>query len=107
MSCLVVVDRYHWIPVGLIALREVVITGFRSYWVKHNRAVPARKSGKYKSIVQGLALQAALFPPLVEANFIVTAFLWFAVAFTLYSGGRYLADGSSATRVSGNIDEQV
>lgn len=107
MICLVVVDRYHWIPVALIAVREVVITGFRSYWVKHNRAVPARKSGKYKSIVQGLALQVALFPTLVDADLFVTAMLWFAVAFTLYSGGRYLADGSAATRVSGNIDEQV
>ena len=107
MICLVAVDRYHWIPVALIALREVVITGFRSYWVKHNRAVPARKSGKYKSIVQGLALQAALFPPLVNADLVVDAMLWFAVAFTLYSGGRYLADGSASTRLSGNIDERM
>lgn len=107
MICLVVVDRYSWIPVALIAVREVVITGFRSYWVKHNRAVPARKSGKYKSIVQGLALQAALFPPFVNLDIVVTAMLWFAVAFTLYSGARYLADGSGATRTSGNIDERV
>ncbi len=106
MACLVVVDRYHWIPVALITLREMVITGFRSYWVKHNRAVPARKSGKYKSIVQGLALQAALFPPFVDVKFLVTAMLWFAVGFTLYSGGRYLLDGSEATRKSGNIDEK-
>ena len=107
MICLVAVDRYHWIPVALITVREIVITGFRSYWVKHNRAVPARKSGKYKSIVQGLALQAALFPPFVDTDLIVNAMLWFAVAFTLYSGGRYLADGSASTRLSGNIDEQV
>ena len=107
MICLVVVDRYSWIPVALIAVREVVITGFRSYWVKHNRAVPARKSGKYKSIVQGLALLAALFPPFVNLDIVVTAMLWFAVAFTLYSGARYLADGSGATRTSGNIDERV
>lgn len=107
LICFVAVDRFHWLPAALIIIREVVITGFRSYWVKRNRAVPARKSGKYKSIVQGLALQAALFPPLLDADGIVTAMLWFAVAFTLYSGGRYLADGSSATRLSGNIDEQV
>ncbi len=105
MACLVAVGRYHWIPVALITVREIVITGFRSYWVKHNRAVPARKSGKYKSIVQGLALQAALFPPLVDVAFVVTAMLWFAVGFTLYSGGRYLVDGSASTRTSGNIDE--
>lgn len=107
MACLVVVDRYHWIPVALITIREIVITGFRSYWVKHNRAVPARKSGKYKSIVQGLALQAALLPSLVGVNVVVIVLLWFAVGFTLYSGGRYLLDGSASTRTSGNIDERV
>lgn len=103
--CLVIVDRYHWIPVALIVIREVVITGFRSYWVKRNRAVPARKSGKYKSIVQGLALLAALFPPFADADIVVIGLLWFGVAFTLYSGARYLADGSAATRTSGDIDE--
>ncbi len=107
MSCLVVVDRFHWIPVALIVIREIVITGFRSYWVKHNRAVPARKSGKYKSIVQGLALLAALFPPLLDFDLVVNVMLWSAVAFTLYSGGRYLLDGSAATRTSGNIDEKA
>jgi len=107
MFCLVAVDRYGWIPVALITIREVVITGFRSYWVKHNRAVPARKLGKWKSIFQGVALQAALFPPFVDAELIVQALLWFVVAFTLYSGLRYLLDGATATRVSGNIDEKV
>ncbi len=106
MFCFVAVDRYGWIPVALITVREAVITGFRSYWVKRNRAVPARKLGKWKSIIQGVALQAALLPPLVDAEFVVQALLWFAVAFTLYSGLRYLLDGAAATRVSGDIDDK-
>jgi CDP-diacylglycerol--glycerol-3-phosphate 3-phosphatidyltransferase len=106
MFCLVAVDRYGWIPVALITIREVVITGFRSYWVRKNRAVPARTLGKYKSIVQGLALQAALFPPLKNADLVVSAALWIAVAFTLYSGWLYLMDGSAATRASGNLNEK-
>lgn len=105
MVCLVIVDRYSWIPVALIAIRELVITVFRSYWVKQNRAVPARKLGKWKSIFQGVALQLALFPPFEDADVIVQAGLWFAVAFTLYSGLQYLLDGSAATRLSGNINE--
>ena len=107
MFCLVAVDRYNWIPVALIFVREIVITGFRSYWVKKNRVVPARKLGKYKSIFQGLALQAALFPPFLDQEFIVQFALWFAVGFTLYSGLRYLIDGSAATRTSGNINEKT
>lgn len=105
MFCLVAVDRYGWIPVGLIAIREMVITAFRSYWVRKNRAVPARTLGKYKSIVQGLALQAALFPPFENADLVVNGALWLAVAFTLYSGWLYLLDGSAATRASGNLNE--
>ena len=107
LICFVAVDRFNWIPAALIIIRELVITGYRSYWVKRNRAVPARKSGKFKSIVQGLALLAALFPPLLDLNIVVDVMLWFAVAFTLYSGARYLVDGSAATRLSGNIDEQA
>jgi len=106
MYCLVAVDRYGWIPVALITIREVVITGFRSYWVRKNRAVPARTLGKYKSIVQGLALLAALFPPFKDAEIVVAAALWLAVAFTLYSGWLYLMDGSAATRLSGNLNER-
>ncbi len=105
MVCLAVVDRYHWIPVALVAIREVVITGFRSYWVKKNRVVPARKLGKWKSIFQGVALQLALFPPFENTDVVVQIGLWFAVGFTLYSGLRYLLDGSASTRLSGNIDE--
>ena len=107
MFCLVAVDRYGWIPVALITIREALITVFRSYWVKHNRAVPARKLGKWKSIFQGIALQAALFPPFINLEWLVQALLWFVVAFTLYSGLRYLLDGAASTRVSGDIDEKV
>lgn len=106
MFCFVAVNRYGWIPVALVTIREIVITGFRSYWVKRNRTVPARKLGKWKSIVQGVALQAALLPPLVDAEFVVQTLLWFAVAFTLYSGLRYLLDGAAATRASGDIDDE-
>ncbi|MGI9607717.1 MAG: CDP-diacylglycerol--glycerol-3-phosphate 3-phosphatidyltransferase [Acidimicrobiales bacterium] len=105
MFCLVAVDRYGWIPVALITVREAGITVYRSYWVRQGRTVPARTLGKYKSIIQGLALIAAVFPPWESSNLIVPALLWLAVAFTLYSGLMYLIDGSAATRASGNLNE--
>lgn len=107
MACFVVVDRYSVIPVVLTWIRELVITGFRSYWVRLGRSVPARKLGKWKSIIQGVALQAALFPPFLDVDWLVIGLLWVAVGVTLYSGLRYLLDGSATTRVSGNIDEKV
>lgn len=105
MFCLVAVDRYGWIPVALVTVRELVITLYRSYWVRKGLAVPARTTAKYKSIIQGLALAAAVFPPWETEQTLVNALLWIAVAFTVYSGALYLFDGSAATRTSGNLNE--
>ena len=102
---LVVVERFHWFPVVLIAARELAITGFRTYFVRQGLAVPARTLGKYKSLFQGFALLAAVFPPWQNQDLIVGILLWAAVAFTLYSGLLYLLDGSSATRTSGSLSE--
>ncbi len=105
MFCLVTVERYGWVPVALVTLRELVITMYRSYWVRQGLAVPARTTAKYKSLVQGVALAAAVFPPWEDQRPLITAMLWVAVAFTLYSGTLYLVDGSAATRTSGNLNE--
>jgi len=105
MFCLFAVDRYGWIPVALVTIRELVITLFRSYWVRKGLAVPARTTAKYKSIIQGLALAAAVFPPWEDRQTLIDVLLWIAVVFTLYSGALYLFDGSAATRTSGNLNE--
>lgn len=105
MFCLVAVDRYGWLPVALITIREIVITLYRTYWVRKGLAVPARTTAKYKSLIQGLAAAAAVFPPWENNETIIDLMLWLAVAFTLYSGALYLFDGSAATRTSGNLNE--
>ncbi len=98
---LVGIDRFHWLPVALIAAREVGIMVYRSYWGRQGLAVPARRSAKYKTFVQGTAIAAALCPALDGALWVADALLWFAVAFTLYSGLQYALDGRSALRVTG------
>lgn len=105
MFCLLAVDRYGWIPVALVTFRELVITVFRSYFVRHGLAVPARTTAKYKSIIQGVALAAAVFPPWETNDVLIDTLLWVAVAFTLYSGALYLFDGSAATRTSGDLND--
>ena len=105
LFCLVAVERFWWVPVALITVREIVITVFRSYWVRRGRAGPARTLGKYKSLIQGLAIAAAVFPLWMDQDLIVGVLLWAAVAFTLYSGALYLIDGSAATRSSGDLHE--
>ncbi len=101
LAVLVAIDRFWWLPVALIAVREVAIMVYRSYWSRRNLAIPARTSAKYKTFVQGLAIAAALCPPLDASPWVADVLLWFAVAFTLYSGLQYAWDGQSALRVTG------
>ena len=99
--CLVSVDRYHWVPVALLALREAVITGYRLVLARQGLAVPARRSAKWKTTVQGLALMLAVTPPLEDADVAVAAALWVAVAVTLVTGAQYLLDGTRAASTTG------
>ena len=92
--CLVSVERYWWLPVMLIAVRELGITAWRTRWASEGVSIPARQSAKYKTFVQATAFSLAVFPPLKNADLIVAAALWVAVAFTLVTGVQYIWDGT-------------
>ncbi len=98
---LVWLGRFSWIPVTLIAVREVAIMVYRSYWGRRGLTIPARQSAKYKTLVQGLALALALCPPLEPYPWVADTALWLAVAFTLVSGLQYALDGRDALRATG------
>lgn len=98
---LVWLDRFGWIPITLIAVREVAIMAYRSYWGRRGLAIPARKSAKYKTLVQGVALAAAMCPALDGALWVADTLLWLAVAFTLFSGLQYALDGQGSLRTTG------
>ena len=100
-AVLVSIGRFHWLPVAIIAVRELAITVYRSYWGRRGLAIPARKSGKYKTFVQGIAVAAAICPALDGSLWVADVLLWFAVAFTVYSGIQYAMDGRSALRLTG------
>lgn len=100
--CLVEVQRYWWVPVTLMAVRELGITAWRTRLARDGLSVPARRSAKYKTLVQGLALAVALFPPAEEADTLVAASLWVAVVFTLVTGLQYVIDGQAATSRTGD-----
>ncbi len=99
---LVAIGRFGWIPVMLITIREVGIQLYRSYWSRRGLSIPARPSAKYKTLVQSLALLAAVFPPLESQPWVADWLLWLAVAFTLVSGAQYLIDGRDALRTGGS-----
>lgn len=98
---LVSIGRFGWIPMVIITVREVGIQAYRSYWGRHGLAIPARTSAKYKTLVQGVALAAAMCPPLEDYPWVADTLLWVAVVFTVVSGMQYVLDGRDALRTTG------
>ena len=99
--CLVEVERFHLLPVALLALREIFITFYRLLMARKGLSIPARKSAKWKTTVQGLALMVAVVPWLENSQWFVDFGLWVAVVFTVASGIQYLMDGILATSTTG------
>lgn len=100
--CLVAVERYWWVPVTIMAVRELGITAWRSRWAREGLALPARKSAKYKTVVQGIALAAAVMPTLEDQDTAIAVLLWIAVVWTVVTGIQYLIDGQNALSRSGD-----
>ncbi len=96
MLALVVAGRVWWVPVALIAVREVAISVYRAQLGRQGLAVPAGPLGKAKTVVQGLAIAVVVFPPTGGYQAVATAMLWAAVALTWVSGAQYLLDGRGA-----------
>jgi len=99
--CLVSVGRYWWLPVAIMTVRELGITAWRTRWAREGLAIPARKSAKYKTFVQGGALAMAVMPTLETADTAIAVALWVAVAWTVVTGIQYLLDGQNATSPTG------
>lgn len=100
--CLVAVDRYWWVPVTIMAVRELGITAWRSRWAREGLALPARRSAKYKTFIQGVALAAAVMPTLEAEDTAIDVLLWIAVVWTVVTGIQYLVDGQNALSTSGD-----
>jgi CDP-diacylglycerol--glycerol-3-phosphate 3-phosphatidyltransferase len=98
---LVLIERFPLLPIVIITVREVAIMVYRSYWNRQGLAIPARKSAKHKTLVQGIALAAAMCPPLEPYPWVADGLLWLAVAFTIVSGLQYVIDGRDVLRTTG------
>jgi CDP-diacylglycerol--glycerol-3-phosphate 3-phosphatidyltransferase len=99
--CLVEVERFHLLPVVLLTLREIFITLYRLLVARKGLSIPARKSAKWKTTIQGIALMIAVMPWLENSQWFVDFGLWVAVAFTVVTGIQYLMDGILATSTTG------
>ncbi|MBA3268803.1 MAG: CDP-diacylglycerol--glycerol-3-phosphate 3-phosphatidyltransferase [Acidimicrobiia bacterium] len=94
MAALVAKGRLWWVPVVLIGMRELIVSGYRSWVGRRGVSVPARPWAKVKTVVQDLAVGFAL-APIDSSNYrhFVAGLLWVAVALTVVTGAQYLIDG--------------
>lgn len=90
--------RLSWVPVALIAAREVSMLAYRVVVGRRGVSIPARRSAKAKTLVQGIAILLALAPSTATHPSVVSAALWLAVALTLVTGAQYYLDGRHAAR---------
>jgi CDP-diacylglycerol---glycerol-3-phosphate 3-phosphatidyltransferase len=90
---LVVKGAFWWPWVAVIALREVGISVYRSRIARRGISLPARKSAKWKTVVQQFAVGFACLPWVGrEWPWLAEGTLVLATALTLYSGWLYFAD---------------
>jgi CDP-diacylglycerol--glycerol-3-phosphate 3-phosphatidyltransferase len=95
---------FWWLPAAIIAVRELGIQGFRSFWGRRGLAVPASRLAKGKTVVQELAVGLALIPPIFDdAVWVANVVLWAAVVLTVVSGGQYIVAGSRAATTAGSF----
>jgi len=101
MVALVAAGQFWWVPVAIIAAREITISVFRSYWGHRGLAVPATHWAKVKTVVQEVAVGLALLPITAGHHWIAGSVLWAAVVLTLATGVHYVHAGSRVTRSTG------
>lgn len=88
MAALVARSLFWWVPVALIALRELAVSVWRSRAGRRGVSVPARQWAKAKTIVQEVAVGVALVP-LAGSAATSKVVLWAAVGLTLITGLDY------------------
>src|SRR4051812_29970125 len=78
MVTLVGAGVFWWLPVAIVGTREVLISGFRSFWGRRGLAVPATKWAKVKTVVQEVCVGFALLPLTADHHWVGSSALWIA-----------------------------
>ena len=79
------------LPVAIIAVREVVISLYRTFAGAKGVSIPATPVAKLKTVFQQMAVAVALCPvTAVDGRWLWLTLLWVAVVLTVVSGAHYL-----------------
>jgi CDP-diacylglycerol--glycerol-3-phosphate 3-phosphatidyltransferase len=87
-----------WLPVAIIAAREIAMSVYRSVVGRQGISIPARNSAKLKTLLQDIAIGMCLAPPLAGHGSILAAGIWVATAMTVFTGAQYWVDGWRAAQ---------
>jgi CDP-diacylglycerol--glycerol-3-phosphate 3-phosphatidyltransferase len=91
LACLAAAGLAGWVPVLLIAGREVVISVYRSALSRRGVSVPASRLAKLKTLSQDAAVGFVLLPTTGGHDLWVGRdVLWIAVGLAILSGAQYL-----------------
>jgi len=90
LAALVVVGRFPAWAAVVIAFREIVVTVLRWGASRRGRGFPASPAGKAKTFAQLVAVLLYILPVGTTPADLEAAFLWLAVALTIFSGAQYL-----------------
>ena len=85
-SALAIRGDISWIPVIVIAGREVIISIYRSVEGRKGISLPARQLGKWKTFIQMAAIGFVLLPLTADLRWLWLSAIWGAVVLTVVSG---------------------
>ena len=103
MFSLLSIGRFHWLPVLIIVLRELWISGYRFWLARKSIVVPASELAKWKTFAQGATLMLAVMPTFEGIDWLIVLMLWLAVAMTLITGWQYVRTGYQAALSGGSL----
>ena len=92
MYALVAEGVFWWLPVTLIAVREVAISVYRTWMGTRGLSIPARWWAKVKTVVQQVAVACALLPLTAGTRLVANIGLWAGLVLAVVTGAQYLLD---------------
>ena len=82
---------FWWLPVAIIAGRELLISLYRTFIVSKGVSMPASQTAKWKTFAQQTSVGFALAPlTALDATWLWKGLLWIAVLLSVVSGLQYM-----------------
>ncbi len=99
LAAMAALGEVTWVPVALLAGREVLITSYRIAVARRGVSVPARLVAKAKTLVEFITVALLLLPVAWPSRLTFSHLaLWLAVVLAWASAVQYLVDSRSRRR---------